>query len=375
LQKSLLKGFLKKLEQLPEDKYSVDFIKSYLEMTTVFNSIESELNNLLNFFSWNKQILYFKSIKASFQNKKPLLDQVLLVPIDGIEEDMKFFVDDSFDKIFIELQNRMNDNSKANELNETKNKIIGYIDNVIITSSSHSNWKELLEIVVSEIVKKAIDGMFIEKTISILLNYTASLYDTNMAASEAQFSFSQEDRLVKEAILEYNTSNKKKQKTQFLILELHSIMKKLIDYNINYDTNKARKTIINALKYGYPLPVSSAKLVFHAFHKFLFRSGIYKSGINIKMINDCGLRKTNFEEEFKFGDFGAKFQMKDFNGLFFICEADYHSSIGVVNYYAHSEVDKACLYEAFTSKMKHLKKQFTYQAETLREGLLKEFEN
>lgn len=81
--------------------------------------------------------------------------------------------------------------------------------------------------------RKAIEFTFVQKSVSVLLSYMASKRDEDLDPSEAQFGFSQEDKQLKQALMEYSSANQSKQKTQFLLTELHLITKQLADVRVN----------------------------------------------------------------------------------------------------------------------------------------------
>jgi hypothetical protein len=357
--------FDKKLEQLPNNKYSIDFVKSYLKTTDAlnsFNSFENELKNLLNFYAWDKQILYFKQIKASFKTQESILDRVNLIKIEGIPLDMQFYIEDAIDQIFQELQNRFDDEGYESESSENKANEMQLCS--MIESLQSNSWKGALKELFISLAKKEINLVFIDKTIAIVLGYIASLRDTNMAQSEAQLNFTQEDKSLKQALLEYSSSNQLQQKTQFLMGELHFVTRTLIDCG---DINEHKKIIKNSIRYGYPLPISSASIIILAFHNFLNRSKVYSGGIEVEITDD----NNNAVAKHKVDEGKAKFAIQHFNGLIFVCQSDYRASIGMSDK-IYDEVDNAFFYEGFILKMKYLKNHFPKKAETLREGLLKE---
>lgn len=128
------------------------------------------------------------------------------------------------------------------------------------------------------------------------------------------------------------------------------------------------KIIRHAIKYGYPLPLSSANLVANAFERFLRESKIYSAGIDLLVQDDNG----KVAVAHKVGGGKAKVHIRHFNGSVFICQSDYRASISMSDH-MHEEVDSAFFYEAFVSHMKNLKEAFPNQAETLRAGLLNVF--
>lgn len=357
--------FDKKLEQLPTSKYSINFVKSYLKTTAAlnsFNSYQTELSNLLSFYAWNTQILYFKQMKASVKTPELLLEKIKLIKIEGIPLEMQFYIEDAIDQILQDLQNRFDDDGYESESGENKANQIHFYDT--IESLKLSCWKEALKLLFVCHAKKEIELVFIEKTIAIVLDYTASLRDTNIPESEVQFNFTQEDKSLKQALIEYSSSNKSKQKAQFLKAELHFVTRRLIELG---EINEQKKLIKNCIRYGYPLPLSSASIIVSAFNNFLKRSNIYNAGIEIEITDDNGNNGA------KYGQGKGKLQMRHFNGLIFLCQSDYRSFIGMSDQ-MYEEVYNAFVYEAFIFKLKaFITDQFPKKSETLREELLKEF--
>ncbi|CAF1664350.1 unnamed protein product [Rotaria magnacalcarata] len=354
LVKSLMSTCQKKLQQLSKDKYTVEFVKSSLKKSFALNNLESEISNLLNFYAWNKQTFYFKTIRTAFKNNTPL-NKTNFLSAEGIPIELQFFIDDGIDQILEDFQKRIDDEGYESDSHDNE---------ILIDSANYENWKDAFEAVVIKLIQNAVDSVFIEKTISVILSYIAGLRDANMPPSEAEISFNQEDKSLKLALVEYKSSNQSKRKAQFLMTELHSIISKNVDICINKDIIKT------AIKYGYPLPLSSATLIVTVMDRFLTESKIYSAGINL-IITD---HENHDLVKFKTKDGKAKLQMRHFNGSVFLCQSDYRACIGMSDQ-MYEEVDEAFFYEAFIGYMKNLHSKFPRQAETLREGILKEFEH
>jgi hypothetical protein len=353
----------KKIKDIPDNKYSLDIFNSFVKTSSTFSVLQSELINLLGYYAWTKQIMYFRKIKAWFDNKRPLSDAEVQIPIEKIPLEMMFFVEDAIDQILDDLKYRLDETTcKSNDTkdNETINDVLSNFDH-----SMHHNWKGALREEYETVVNKTIEISFISKTISIVLEYIVSLRNPNESLFEVQLEFLQEDKQLKQALLDYNCSNILMGKTQFLIEELHVLTSNLVD--IGSDMQK-HELIRHSIKYGYPLPLSAVKKVADAFNCYLKRSKIYSSGLELIITDD----KKNIALSYKIEEGKAKIFMRHFNGLVFLCQADYRRSLGIADKMSE-EVDNAFYYEAFIAHLKHLKKNFPKQAESLRAGLLQEF--
>lgn len=362
---SLLTTFSEQLEYLPEDKYSIDFVKSFLKTSSTFNNLKTEMNALFSYYAWHKQVLYFRKLKACFQNNIPLSEKTIVIAVEGVPLEMQFYVRDAVDQMLSNLQAKHDDEGYVTDMGDN-------VDNELELSAMNSssdeliNWKEYMKTILKNMTYSTVEFVYVESTIRVILSYIASMRDSNMPPSEAEFNFNHKDKQLKQAILKYTSSNKSEQKSKFLATELHDITNQIVD-------NNGRKELIiniikNSIKYGYPLPLSSAELVAKVFDKFLKSSGIYKSGINLE-IKD---KNNNVLVNYNTGK--VKLSVRDFNGYVYICQSDYRSFIGMSDQ-MNEEVDNGFFYEAFISFMKNLREKFPKKAETLREGLLKELEN
>ena len=336
---SLVNLFNTKLESLPNEKYKVNFVKEFLIKSHAIKTLQFEMNNVLNFKAWNEQIFHFRQIKDSFLKRQSdeSIDQVL------------FYVEDAIDQLFEELENQADDDEAyvSEEENDDKNTL----------------WKDIVRTMYIDMAKQAVDFIFVEKTIAVLLDYTASVRDANNEPpSEAQLNFTQEDKQLKQALLNYRVSNQLKQKAYFLEAELHSISKELLN-----GANKNIELVKHVIKYGYPIPLTKASMIADIFDRFLIKSNIYGAGIELTIEDD----QKNIVLKKKIKDGKAKLILKHFNGSVFLCQADHRASIGMSSD-KPSEEYNAYFYEAFVSKMSFLKEKFPKKAETLRDGLLKE---
>jgi hypothetical protein len=347
-----------KLSSLSKDKYTIEFIKSSLKSSFALENLESEIRNLLNFYAWKTQILYFKIIQASIGKNVPLKN-VIFEPVKGLPRELQFFIEDGIDQILEDFQRRIDDQGYQSDENATMNDIL--IDFV-----KCENWKDVFKAVTMKLTQKAIDSVFIEKTISIILSYIASLRDANTPPSEAQISFNQEDKNLKQALVEYKSNNQSKRKAQFLMTELHSIISKAINSG---DVRPNIGIVRMAIKYGYPLPLSCATLIATAIDQFLTKSELYSAGIFLEITDD----DKRVHVQFKTKNGQAKLRMRQFNGSVFLCQSDYRAFVGMADQ-MYEEVDQAFFYEALTGYLKYLHFKFPRQAETLRDGVLKELE-
>ncbi|CAF1524510.1 unnamed protein product [Adineta ricciae] len=352
-----------KLQPLSNDKYTIEFVKSSLNKSFAVKDLESEINSLINFFAWKKQILYFQTIQAAFRTETSL-EKIQFSPVEGVPKEIQFFVVDGVDQVLEDLQKRMTDEGYKSEDNDNE---------IFIDSGEYRNWKDILQAVIQKFVANAVNSMFISKTISIILNYIASLRDVTTPSSEAELNFNQDDKNLKQALLEYKATNQSKRKTQFLISELHSIIDKVVT---NGDPRQHKKILQTAIKYGYPLPLSAAPFIAIAMDKYLTKSGIYKAGIDLQIKDNEGKFlvefKTRREETYSNNLNKGKVYMRQFNGSVFLCQSDYRACIGMLDQ-MHDEVDQSFFYEAFTGYLKNSLK-FPRQAESLREGILEEIE-
>lgn len=208
------------------DKYKVDFVKSFLKTSSALSHLESELNKMLNFHAWDKQIEYFKQVKASFEGKTTSI-QMDRIHVERLPIHLLFFVEDAIEQMLKDLESRFDDEAYESSAETSDSDDIETAN--LVDLDKHKTWKEALTAVFSNRVHKSVEFAFIEKTISVVLGYIAAMRDTNMDPSEAQFGFVQEDKQLKQALLEYTTSNQSKQKAMFLLAELHHISQKLID--------------------------------------------------------------------------------------------------------------------------------------------------
>jgi hypothetical protein len=371
LSQSLQDIFEKKVKNIPSNQYTLDIFKSLVKTSSTFSNLEKEIGNLLSFYAWNKQILYFRQIQACFNiNKSEMLastaESILVEPV---PDDMMFFVEDAIDQIIADLKTLFEDEayeSGADDSGDSDTETSQI--STLIDSSKHKSWKDAFKAVFNELARKKIESAFVKNTISVILNYIASMRNANMGPSEAQFEFVQEDKQLKQALLDYAHSNKSKRKTQFLIGELHKLTSELIELPSS-DNRMKLELIKHSIKYGYPLPMSAAKPVADAFDRFLKKSKIYSAGLTLIISDDT---EQNVALSYKIGDGKAKMHMRHFNGSVFICQADYRASIGMSDQ-MNEEVDNAFFYEAFIARMKMYKSNFPKQAETLRAGLLEQF--
>ncbi|UJR11290.1 hypothetical protein I4U23_015471 [Adineta vaga] len=345
-----------KLELLASNKYTIEFIKSSLKSSFALKNLESEISSLLNFYAWKIQLLYFKTIQISIQNNVPLKN-VIFEPVQGLPKELQFFIEDGIDQILEDFQKRIDDAGHQSDENTT-------INDILIDCVEYKNWKDICKAVTMKFTQKSIDSLFIEQTISVILSYIASLRDANTPPSEAQFSFNQEDKSLKQALAEYKSNYQSKRKAQFLMTELYSIISKTINANnVRSNINLIRI----AIKYGYPLPLSCATLIATTIDQFLTKSKIYTSGVFLEITDD----KKRVHVQFKTKDGRAKMCIRQFNGSVFFCQSDYRAFVGMVDQ-MYEEVDQAFFYEALTGYLKMIRPEFPRQAETLREGVLKE---
>ncbi|CAF1126244.1 unnamed protein product [Didymodactylos carnosus] len=347
-----------KLGSLSKDKYTIEFIKSSLKSSFALKNLESEISNLLNFYAWKTQILYFKTIQTSIKKNVPLKN-VIFELVKGLPRELQFFIEDGIDQILEDFQKRIDDEGYESDENTT-------INDILIDFVECENWKDVFKAVTMKFTQKTIDSVFIEQTISIILSYIASLRDANALPSEAQFSFNQEDKSLKQALVEYKSNNKSKRKAQFLMTELHSIISKAINSG---DVRSNIGIVRMAIKYGYPLPLSCATLIATAIDEFLTKSKLYSAGIFLEITDD----ENRVHVQFKTKTGQAKLRMRQFNGSVFLCQSDYRAFVGMADQ-MYEEVDQAFFYEALTGYLKYLHSKFPRQAETLREGVLKELE-
>lgn len=275
---------------------------------------------------------------------------------------MQFYVSDALDQILDELRNRAEDAAHESDFGEN-------IDNEtelsLSNQKSYQNWIEFMKDVLESLTYRTVDSLFIEKTISIILSCMATMRNQNTPPSEAEFSFSQADKQLKQSVFKYNVSNQTKQNSKFLNAEFYSIVKQIVNFA---DVKSQIQLVQHAIKYGQPLPLASAAIVTVAFDKFLQSSSIYSSGLHVQVKDKVGTVLASY------GNGKAKLGINEFNGYVYICQTDYRASIGMRDQ-MNEEVDSAFFYEAFVSFKKYLRCKFPKKAESLREGLLKELEN
>ena len=352
---SLESTLMKKLYALPNDKYSVDFLKSNLRTSLAFKNLEIEINDLLNFFAWKIQIIYFKQIQTAFQ-KNTSLNNVNYQPAEQLPTDIQFFIEDAFDEVIEEFQKRIDDQGYESDQND-QNDIV---DRAFTESIKYKNWKDAFKTVLDKLVQNAVDSVFVERTISVILDYIASVQDANHPPSEAEVEFKNEDKSLKEALTEYNSNNQSKRKTQFLTSELHVIIQQVIN------SDQLNTSIIKtAIKYGYPLPLSATKTVAAAIDIYLTKKEFYKSGVLLEITDD----NKNVLVRYSTKEAGAKIRMQQFNGTVFFCQADYNSYVGMSDQ-TIEEVKNVFVYEALVGYLKKLRELLPRQAETLREAIL-----
>lgn len=355
----LISALKDKINSLPNDKYTIDFVKESLEQSVAWKNIENETKNALTFLAWTVQVLYFNIIESAVKRNLPLNSDDFPTPTDLPEED-RLLVEDAFDEIFKYFEKRTDDEGyESDGQNNATDKIN---DLFIETTDECQNWKDVITIVFTKFLTKYVDSLFIEPTISIILNFITSLRDENLPPSEVEMKFNQEDKSLKQALIEYKSNNEIKRKAQFLVTELYSIIQNTIDLG---DLNKNKSILKTIIKYGYPIPLSTVETVATAFNKFLFESGIYKSGIFLQVRDD----KDRLLVEVKIGEAKGKIMMCQSSKFVFLCRADYFAYAGITNQMSET-VDNAFFYEAFVGFMKNQSK-FPKGAETLREGLLK----
>ena len=342
---------------MAHDKYTIDFVKSSLGNSSALKNLQVEINELLNFSGWLLQVEYFARIHDAVKNNKPLKTVTLASEI-GLPYKYQFFFEDSIDEILEEFQKRIDDEGYESDTTTRSDAS----NDVLIEAIEYKNWKDIFTAVTKHVIQKSIDSTLIEPSISIILNYLSSLRDANMPPSEAQRNFNDEDKSVKQALIEYRASNQSKQKSQFLMNELNRIIHEVLT---NSDANRSKAILKIAIRYGYPLPISAAKTVVTAMDIFLTKSGIYQAGITLKIVDNT----QRVIAQHKIRDGKGKLVMQHFNGSIFLCQNDYRAYVGLSNQ-ATEQTGDAFFYEAFTGYLKHLRPKFPKQAETLRDGIL-----
>ena len=356
LLKSLVSTLEKTIGTLSKDKYTIDFVTSALENSFAWKDLQSEVNSLLNFYAWQIQIWYFAKVQTASRSNVPLRD-IDFNCSQAMPSEFQFFVEDRIEQILEEFEKQTNDEGYESDSSDT-------INDIFTEGVQYDHWKDLFTAVCTNLMKHAIDSTFIEPTISVILSYIANSGDSNMPPSEAQLSFIQEDKNLKQALTEYKSSNQSKSRTQFLITELHSIIHKVI----NSSHLDQSKTILRiAVKYGYPLPLSAAKIVATAIDNFLTKFAIYTAGVFLKITDD----EKRILVQFQTKNGKAKMIMRHIGGVIFVCRSDYHAYAGISEQ-TTEEVGNAFFYEALIGFLKHLHWAFPRQAETLREGILDE---
>lgn len=95
---------------MPDDCFAVKSFRTFVESSSAYSALQSELSNLLNFAAWRIQIAYFNEIKRSFENEQPLIDAINKVTIQhAMLDKMLFFVEDAIDQILDDLKERFED--------------------------------------------------------------------------------------------------------------------------------------------------------------------------------------------------------------------------------------------------------------------------
>lgn len=358
--KSLASTLDKLIQRLSKDKYTIDFVKSALKNSFAWKNFESEVNSLLNYYAWSAQIWYFKTIQTAFENNTSFTN-INFDCSQEISSEHQFFVEDGINQIFEEFEKQTNDDGYESD---AANDFTGTINDIFKENIQYADWIDVLTVTCTNLMKKSIDSNFVEPTISIVLSYITSLRDANMPPSEAQLSFIQEDKNLKQALVEYKLSNQSKSKTQFLMMELYSIIHQVIKID---DFDQTRIVLKTAVKYGYPIPLSVVRIMLAAMHRFITKTDIYKAGILLTISDD----QKRTVVQLKTADGKAKMEMRHIDGVVFLCRNDYCAYKGILNQ-TNEEIDNAFFYEAFIGYMKNLHSKFPKQAETLREGILNE---
>ena len=261
--KSLISICSEKLRHSSKDKYTVAFVKCVLQNSFSLKDLENEVNNSLNLFAWQTQIAYFNLIQDAVQNNASLKNITFPFAKELLTE-FQFFIEDAIDKILEEFENLADDKGYQIDVQSVK---IDELKDIFTEVIEYDNWKNVFEASSTKLIQKAVDFFFVEQTTSTILAYIHSLRNVNLPSSESELDFTLHDKSLKQALTEYNSANQSKQKTQFLMTELHSIIHKVIAFgDVN---NNILKT---AVKFGYPLPLSAAKIIAIAIDNFLTKS-------------------------------------------------------------------------------------------------------
>uniref|UniRef100_A0AC35GU98 Uncharacterized protein n=1 Tax=Panagrolaimus sp. PS1159 TaxID=55785 RepID=A0AC35GU98_9BILA len=227
-------------------------------------------------------------------------------------------------------------------------------------SINHKTLKDIL----LESIADSIQKSYISPTISIISSYYSSLKDEQLPPSSSDAYFDHHDKDLKQALADYNQTNQSKKRSEFLTKDfLETIHQCLQVKPLNIDL---LKTII---KYGYPLPISVSQKIAKTIHEYLLKSKIYSAGISLEVFDEAISDKKLICQ--KYGEGKARLNLRPLSGHLFICQADYHSYIGMLDASEVDDTEKAYFYERLLGFLKHLKKHFPKQGDSLREILLK----
>lgn len=354
---SLLSCLDKKLRALSENLYQVKLIKSVLKSSSVWKNLQNELNQSLHLYARLMQIACFANIQRTIKENQPL-ESVRVEPTHGLPDEFKFFIEEAMDEILGEFEKRKDDQSYDSDLEVNSGPAI----DILLRHEEYPRWKDALTASVGKLIGISVDSILIEPSINIILNYLSGVREINMPPSATQLSFNEEDKNLKEALIEYKSSNESKRKTQFLMNELYSIIKQLFGYTTN---NREVDIVKCAIRYGYPIPISAARFLISLMDTFLTNKKIYSAGINLEISDNS--QKIVFQFKIKEGK--ARMKLKHFDGFIFLCQTDYRNYVSIANQ-TTDEVENSFCYEAFIGRMKNLRDKFPKQAETLRAGLL-----
>lgn len=321
--------------------------------------------SVLRFYAWTKQILYFQHIQACLRTEQPVSLSHKSIQIEGLPADMQFFVDEALDQLLDDLRAHEDKYDEAYESEQSGDD--RETDYDVLLDTTANTWKAALLAVYVNVAIKCVELGFVETTTSVVLTYMNSMRigAANIDPSEAAFEFGQEDKQLKQALVEYVSSSRSKQKSQFLTAQMHRTCLELVasDPTVN------RRLVQHAIRYGYPLHMSAAKLIAQALDALLRRYNISNWGVDLKVQDESG--KSLIEHKVRDGF--VKVHIRQFGEAVFICQADYRASIGMSDQ-MNEEVDTVFVYESLLAHQKHLKSRFSKQAETLRAGLLKELD-
>lgn len=355
--KSLLLCLDKKLKALPENVYTVNLIKSVLKNCTVWKNLQNELIQSLHLYARLMQIACFANIRRAIENNQSL-ESIRVQPIDGLPEEFKFFIAEAMDEILEELGKRSDDQGYESDSEVNSGPAI----DILLRHEGYKGWKDAMTASIGKLIEISTDSMLIEPSINIILNYLSSVREINVPPSATQLAFNEEDKSLKQALIEYKSSNESKRKTQFLMSELYTIIQQAVDCTI---TNRDVDIMKCAIRYGYPIPISAARFLINLIDAFLTHKNIYSAGIELKIVDDS----QNLLFKYQIKDGKARMQLKQFDGFIFLCQTDYRNYASIANQ-TIDEVENIFCYEAFVGHMKHLRKNFPKQAETLRAGCL-----